>query len=490
MLLAARGFNVTMFDTHKVVGGRNAPLYVGHTRFDTGPTILVMKFILDLVFKESKRNSDDYLKFTRLHPMYRLQYGPDKYIDCYDVSQKEKMIEEMRRVFPKDVDAYSRYIEYERSRYDKVMPLLQRPFLGYHTMMYPDAIKSLPHITLGKSMHNLVGKYFGDPLAKISFSFQSKYLGMTPWECPAVLGILPYVEHAYGCWHTEGGMSEISNAMAKVFSEHGGQLKLGTPVQQLILDGRKVKGVRTAEGEHYFDEVVMNADFANSINKLVPNAEEILKSWKPSKIAKKSFSCSTFMYYVALDKFYPELQHHTISFADDYQNNMTTMGKGVITDDFTLYIRNATINDATLSPKGKSGLYIMIFVPNLISSKTDWGNAEVINTMKEKAIKHIATRCGIKDLRDHIEAEHIITPNMWRDNMNVYQGAIFSLSHSFFQMLSFRPRNKFHELDNLYLVGGSTHPGSGLPVIWESARITSKLVCDKYGIDYEKVRFA
>lgn len=492
MLLQSKGFDVTVLESANRIGGRNKAIQVGHTKFDVGPTILVMKFVLEQCFKDVNRDVHDYLKFHRLHPMYRLQFGPQKHIDVYDESEKEKMISELKRVMPDDVDNYSKYIEFERARNARVLPLIQQPFLNYTSVFSLDGIIALPVLTLATTLTGLMNKYFKNPLSKISFSFQSMYLGMNAWSTPAIFGILPYAEHAFGCYHVIGGLSEIPIAMEKVFKENGGTVRVGTPVKQLLLNGKQVTGVLTESGEELlFDEVVLNADFGYAVQKLIPNAEQILSNWKPSKIAKKEYSCSTFMYYVALDKYFPELEHHTISFADHYKESLDQMsGKSPVSsnpEDITIYIRNASMNDPTLSPQGKSGLYIMAFVPNMANEKREW-NEELIDHMKKVSLEHIATRCGV-DIRGHIEAEKIFTPQMWRDDMNVHAGAIFSLTHIITQMIFWRPKNKFDELDNMYIVGGSTMPGSGLPVIWESGRIASKLICDKYGVKYDKVRF-
>jgi phytoene desaturase len=181
MLLAARGFKVTLFEAAPNIGGRTTSIQVGHTKFDVGPTILMMKFVLEQCFKDANRDVNDYLKLMRLNPMYRLQFGPDRAINCYDVSEKDKMISEMKRIFPTDAEAYSKYIDYESKRYEKLMPLLQKPYHGYKSLINMDSIKALPYITIGKSLHGLLGEFYQDPLAKISFSFQSKYLGMSPW---------------------------------------------------------------------------------------------------------------------------------------------------------------------------------------------------------------------------------------------------------------------------------------------------------------------
>jgi len=290
----------------------------------------------------------------------------------------------------------------------------------------------------------------------------------------------------------EGGLSEIPRTMAMAAVENGATIKLGTPVKQLIIDSnKKVRGVKVLEGgkeenEYYFDEVVLNADIGYAVNNLIPNAEGLLRDWTPSKMAKKGFSCSTFMMYLALDKEYPNTLHHTISFADDYADNLKAISEGRLSQDLSIYVRNSCVNDKTVSPKGKSGIYVLAPVPNLINSqgKIDWNDENTVKRCREIVLSHLEKRVGMTDIRDHIEDELLIKPNQWQQEHNIYNGSVFSLSHNLMQMLTMRPRNKFHELDNLYLTGAHTHPGSGLPTIFESGRIVTDLICKKYGVPY------
>ncbi|KAG2388661.1 hypothetical protein C9374_000100 [Naegleria lovaniensis] len=383
MILSAKGFQVTLFEKSPIVGGRTSSLQVGHSKFDLGPTFLMMKFVLDKVFQDSGKNSSNYMKFQRLDPMYRLQFNKDKYMDCYDFSQRDKMIQELRRVVPEDVSGYERWSEWESKRYEHLIPLLQKSYSSHSDIVSMHSVKALPYMQFPKSLHEMLGDFYKNPLSKLSFSFQSKYLGMSPFTCPAYYGIIAFVEHAFGVYHVEGGLSEIPRTMAMAASENGTTLKLNTPVTELLIDqrSRTVKGVKVKENgqeenEYYFDEVVLNADFPYAVHQLIPNAENLLRQWKPSKIAKKKFSCSTFMMYLALDKEYPEIQHHTISFADDYSANLKAISEGYMTDDLSIYVRNSCVNDKTVSPKGKSGLYVLVPIPNLMDSqgKIDWTN--------------------------------------------------------------------------------------------------------------------
>ena len=186
------------------------------------------------------------------------------------------------------------------------------------------------------------------------------------------------------------------------------------------------------------------------------------------------------MLYLGLDKVY-DLPHHTVFFARDYRNNISDIFEAqALSDDLSFYVRNASVTDATLAPRGHSAVYVLVPVPNCKAS-IDW-SAEG-PAFRERVLDAMEQRGGMNGLRSHIKQEIMYTPETWRD-MNIQFGATFNLAHSINQMLYFRPRNKFEELDNCYLAGGGTHPGSGLPTIYESGRIAANMLSRKHGVEF------
>ena len=476
MLLAHRGFKVTLFEKEKSVGGRNAAIRQGGYTFDTGPTFLMMKFILDEVFEESGCEIDNYLQFTKLEPMYRLQFED---LRIEPTTDRKAMLGQLEEKFPGNREGYERFMAGEKQRFDAMYPCLQKDYSSLLQYLSADLLKALPHLSLGRSLLDVLGTYFKEDKLKLSFTFQSKYLGMSAWECPGAFAILPYVEHAHGIYHVTGGLSEISEAMAKVAVEKGVELRLDTPVKQLILDGRKACGVELDNGEKILaDEVVINADFGYAMNHLVPKG--VLKKYSPKKIEKSEFSCSTFMLYLGLDKVY-DLPHHTIYFANDYKANIADIFQHKrLSRDLSFYVRNASINDPTLAPVGHSAIYVLVPVPNN-SSGLDWEKEK--GAFRDLVIQAMEQRACMTGLSDHIREEIVYTPDTWQES-GVHLGATFNLSHTLSQMLYFRPHNKFEELDHCYLVGGGTHPGSGLPTIYESGRIAANLICRAHGVPF------
>jgi phytoene desaturase len=287
------------------------------------------------------------------------------------------------------------------------------------------------------------------------------------------------VEHAFGVYHVMGGLSEISGAMAKICRELGVQLRPGTPVKQLLLEGRRVRGVELRNGEKVFgDETVLNADFGYAMKNLVPPG--VLKKYSAENMNRREFSCSTFMLHLGLDKVF-DMPHHTIFFAGDYQGNIRDIfERKVLSEDISFYVRNASVTDPSLAPPGHSSVYVLVPVPNQ-TAKIDWGREQQV--FRERVLQAIEKRADMKNLTSHIREEVVFTPDTWQ-SMNIQFGATFNLAHALRQMLYFRPHNQFEELDNCYLVGGGTHPGSGLPTIYESGRIAANLIARRHGVPF------
>jgi phytoene desaturase len=477
MLLSQRGVKVQLFEKQKVIGGRNAELVLGDYHFDLGPTFLMMKFLLDELFEEAGRNSSSYLDFQLLDPMYRLNF-PDK--SMLARSRPADMRAEIERVFPGEGASLDRFLSRESIRFKKLYPCLQKAYGSAFSLFSPTLLAAVPHIAPGRSMHDVLAGYFRSEELRLAFTFQSKYLGMSPWDCPGLFTMIPYTEHAHGIYHVRGGLCRISEALAKVACEEGAEIHTSSPVRRVLLKNRQACGVELESGEKIeADDVVINADFGHAMSTLFDAGS--LRKHAPESVKRRSYSCSTFMMYLGLDRIY-DAEHHMIVFARDYQKNLSDIThRKIASEDISVYIRNAAVNDNSTAPRGHSALYILVPVPNNTSG-LDW--SELKHVYRARVMQLLQERTPYRDLEKHIRQEAIITPEDWEKKSSVFLGATFNMGHNWSQMLFLRPHNQFEEFSNCYLVGGGTHPGSGLPTIFESARISSNLICEKYRIPY------
>lgn len=473
MLLASKGYDVNIFEKQDYIGGRNSQLKVGDFSFDLGPTFFLMKDILEEIFTETGRNLKDYVNLMEINPMYRLKFSEKKEFYPHSLEKGEEMKEEIQRVFPGEHENYIKFIEREEIKFQRLLPCLQVPYDSFLDFLKPNFLKSLPYLDAHKSIYNILSEYFTDEDLKLSFTFQAKYIGMSPWEAPGTFSIISYLEHKFGVYHVEGGLNKLSSAMGKVIEEEGGKISLSDPVKEILFDGRKAIGVLLEEGQKVFgDHIIMNADFAHGIKNLIPKS--LKDKYNDARLQNKKYSCSTFMLYIGLNKIYDTLPHHNIIFAKDYKGNVEDMSrKKIISEDFSFYVQNPSVIDSTLAPEGKSALYILVPVPNNKSS-IDWEKEKT--DYKDKILDALEKKGDFRNIREYIEVEKIITPKDWETERDVYLGATFNLGHQVSQMLVFRPHNKLEGYENFYIVGGGTHPGSGLPTIYESGRIVSKII--------------
>jgi len=504
MLLKASGVDVTLVERLDRVGGRcstlvgSGPGEPGNRlsprssepgtrnpapgyRFDMGPTFFLYPRILEEVFEACGEDLHDHVELRRLDPQYDLVFegdGDRPTTTLHATPDVARMREQIAKLAPADAEHFPRFLAENREKFEAFRPILQRPWLKWTDLLSPSMAKMLPLVRPWASVDGDLKRYFADPRVRLAFSFQSKYLGMSPFNCPSLFTILSYLEYDYGVWHPVGGCGAVSEAMAEVAVDMGVDLRLGEAVDEVLFDGRKAVGVRTPRGDLRADAVVVNADFAQAMHTLVP--DRLRRKYSDRRLAKKKYSCSTFMLYLGIEGRYDHLAHHTIFLAGDYTQNLREIERDhVLSANPSLYVQNASVTDDTLAPDGHSTLYVLAPVTHQ-HGNVDWERDR--DAFRGRVIDQLR-KLGIEDLEDRIRYEQVFTPAHWQREMQVYRGATFNLAHNLTQMLHLRPRNRFEEFENMYIAGGGTHPGSGLPVIYEGARISARLACEDLGVE-------
>jgi len=475
MQLAYAGADVTVLERRDGVGGRTSAILKDGFRFDCGPTFFLYPRILQEIFRSVGYELSDELPMKRLDPQYRLTFAAGGQLDC--TADMAEMDRQIAAISPADVGKLRRYMDDNRIKLQRFRPILERPFSSVIDLMRPALLAAAPHLNPQRSLGAELARYFSDPRLVIAFAFQSKYLGMSPFQCPSLFSILSFLEYEYGVHHPIGGCSRVSERMAELARNLGVDVRLGEGVTKLKLRGRRVVGAETAAGSYDCDALVINADFAEAMKRLIP--DNLRRRWNDRGLASKRYSCSTYMLYLGIAGRYDDLPHHNIHISSDYAKNLAEIEtQHVLSDDPSFYVQNAGVTDDTLAPPRHSTLYVLVPVshqhPNI-----NWRSAAA--PFRERVLDKLA-QIGLSDIRDRIRVEHQITPDDWNHDHHIYRGATFNLAHNLGQMLHRRPRNRFEELDGVYLVGGGTHPGSGLPVIYESSRITSRLLLGDLGL--------
>jgi phytoene desaturase len=475
MLLAQAGLRVTVLERQPQVGGRTTTLAANGFRFDLGPTFFLYPQVLEATFTAVGRNLWHELEFTRLDPQYSLIFGAGG--ELHATPDFNRMEQAIAALCPADAASFRRFMGDNRFKLQQFKPCLESPFLGWRDLFSARMMKLLPTLRPWLSLDQELGSYFGDPRIRLAFSFQSKYLGMSPYRCPSLFSILSYLEYEHGVYHPMGGCGAVTDRMARIAREMGVNILLGEEAEAILFEGRRAVGVRTARGTYPADALVVNADFARAMTRLVPDG--LRRSWKDRRITRKRFSCSTFMLYLGIEGRYDHLAHHTIYLDEDYVRNLQEIEDlHVLSETPSFYVQNACVTDPSLAPPGMSTLYVLVPVTHQ-HPNVDWSRQRA--RFRALTLACLA-KVGIKDLERRIRFEHMITPADWDLDYEIHRGATFNLAHNLSQMLHLRPRNRFEDLEAVYLVGGGTHPGSGLPVIFESARITSRLLVEDLGL--------
>jgi phytoene desaturase len=474
-LLAKAGIRVTVLERLPHIGGRTSTFVHNGFRFDRGPTFFHYPQVLEKIFASLGYNLWHELNLVRLDPMYRLVFGSGGEIRATSVFRK--MEAAIAALNASDAAKFQRFLLDNRRKMDCFRPFLESPFNTWRDIFRSNILRLLPTLKPWRSLDQELKRYFADPRVRLAFSFQSKYLGMSPQQCPSLFTILAFLEYEYGIYHPIGGCGAITMALARIARQLGASIHINEPVVEICFEKRRAVAVRTAVAQYKANAIVLNSDFAHTMKRFVP--DRLRRRWRDEQLAKKSMSCSAFMLYIGLRGIYDHLPHHTIYVAKNYNKNMNEIGSShMLSTDPSFYVQNACITDSTLAPEGKSTLYVMVPVTHK-SPKVNW---ESERSRYRDLILNKLAELGAPDIHSRIECEQLFTPADWETHFELYKGALFGLSHIWSQMLHLRPHNRFEELDRVYLVGSNTHPGSGLPVIFQSAQISSQLLLEDLGV--------
>ena len=321
----------------------------------------------------------------------------------------------------------------------------------------------------------LVKRYFKNKNLQKAFSFQNIYVGQNPYKAPALFAMLPAAELTEGSLFPAGGMFSITEKMMSLATEAGAQFIYSTPVAKIQTDGDHVNGIVLQNGQTVTaDLVIANADLPYVYRELLPDKR------KSKRIENLRYSCSAIVIHWGLDKVYPQFSHHNVFLSDDYENNLDKIFKDQsISDHPSFYVHAPVRSDPKAAPAGQDS--ISIIIPSGHYSEQNDHNW---NELKNKARQSVITRLkqiGMTDIEEHIKFEICYLPQTWKNIFNLSKGATFgSLGHNIFQMGYFRPHNRHNRYKNLYFAGGSTHPGSGIPLVLLSAQLTSERIIKEF----------
>ncbi len=470
--LAARGHDVELFERRDQLGGRAYVYEVNGFKFDGGPTVITAPFMFDELWATAGKRREDYIDFVLCEPFYRIF---DHEGHSFDYSGDEAvLLEQIERWNPRDTEGYRQFLATTKPIFEKgFLELADKPFLHWGDMLKvaPDLLGMQAY----KSVYAYVSQYIEHDFLRRCFSFHPLLIGGNPFDAPSIYTMIHYLERAWGIHYVRGGTGALVAAMGKLFQELGGKIHLDAPVAEILVERRRVKGLRLETGALYTaDAVVSNADVAFTYRNLIPASHRHRNVNR--KLERMKYGMSLFVIYFGTDRRYTDtpLAHHNILLSERYKGLLTDIfEKKVLADDFSLYLHMPSRTDPSQAPLGCEAFYVLSPVPHL-GAGIDWKTAA--KPYRDAIMGFLEDRY-LPDLSQHIIAEHYIDPLHFQDELNSYLGAAFSFQPTLRQSAWFRPHNRSEDFDNLYFVGAGTHPGAGLPGVLSSAIIAEQLIC-------------
>lgn len=469
--LGVRGYRVTVVDRLDQPGGRARVFRENGFTFDAGPTVVTAPFLFEELWQLCGRDMADDIDLRPVTPFYRIRFDDGTLFDY--TGDPEAMRREVARFSPDDVAGYERFVAKSQEIFGVGFEALAHvPFTKLRDMLR--IIPAMMKLESHRTVYGLVSKYVKHPKLRQVLSFHPLLVGGNPFNVTSIYTLIAYLERKWGVHYAMGGTGALVQGLTGLIDGLGGTLRLGEEVQRITLDGARATGVELASGEVLpADLVISNADVAWTYRHLLPEAAR--KKWTNARIERLRYSMSLFVWYFGTNRTYDDVAHHTILLGPRYQALLADIFESkTLAKDFSLYLHRPTATDPSMAPEGCDAFYVLSPVPHN-DSGVDWSaQAEPYR----RAVSQYLSESLLPGLEDHLAASVLLTPQGFRDDYLSFKGAAFSIEPVLTQSAYFRPHNRSEDVDNLYFVGGGTHPGAGMPGVLSTARVLDTLVPD------------
>ncbi len=464
--LARRGYRVRVFEKGPRPGGRCGRLLVdGHT-FDTGPTLYLMPRVFEETFSDLGQSVPDHIGLLPLDPTYRVSFHDGSWLDL--TPNLVHMRDQLESLEPGSFQQYLRFLAAGYECHEtSLKDFVGRNFLGLLDYFSPANIPRMLRVKALTSHHDFTARHFRDPRLRAAFSFQNMYLGLSPYDAMATYALLQYTELAEGVWYPKGGLYRVVEALVAIAERLGVEFRYETPVTEIGVDTDRVTSLRLGTGEAFpADLVVANAELPYVYGELLPDGRAA------AKLSAKRYTSSALMFYWGLRGPRPtELLHHNVFVAEHrYRESFDRIFEDLdLPDEPSFYICAPSRTEPDSAPAEGDSLTVLVPVGRLNHERPqDW---EALRARARDAVLRRLARLGLGDLASRIVFERTFGPPEYEAELNLPYGAAFGLSHNFGQVGYLRPHNRHPRYGNLYFVGASTHPGTGLPLVLLSARL-------------------
>ena len=470
--LAKQGLHVTIVEKNQRPGGRCDHFKREGHSFDTGPTLLVMPLLYEAEFASMGVCMRDVLDLQRVDPTYHLVFDNGSQLAL--TSDLKSMQEQLEAREPGSFQGYLRYLAEGSRHYNLgVEKLVYKDFRRASDFFTPANAPLLYQVKPLVNHYANMSAYFDDPHLKAAFTFQDVYMGLSPFEAPATFSMMSYTELAHGVWYPRGGMYQVVEALVSLARSAGVDFLFNAAVEAIVIKGERSQGIVLADGTQLEADIVLaNADLPYVYQNLLP------KDHLTSSFSHKRFSCSAISFFWGVDQVYPALGPHTLFLADDYRANFVSIDRDLdLPANPSLYVHAPARLDPTMAPAGQDTITAVVPVGHMSENgEQDW--PQLCKEARQHVFRRLAT-LGVTDLEAHIKFETTFSPLSWRKRYNLVKGATHGLCHNLTQLGYFRPANQHPRYKNLYFVGASTRPGTGLPTAMISGRLVAERIMDE-----------
>jgi phytoene desaturase len=474
--LAGAGHRVTLLEKNALPGGKLNLLEADGFRFDTGPSLITMPGVLASTFKAAGRRMQDYLTIEPLDPICRYNWPDGSRLDISP--NLPRLAQAVGAFSPGDLTGLFNFLAHGRVLFERAGPIFLLRGRPRVRDLFSRRGLDAARIDAQVSLDRVVRRYFRDSRLVQLFDRYATYNGSSPYEAPGTLAMIQYIELAGGGWYIKGGIYRLVEALMEVACELGVDFRPDCEVAEIVVDdcgarsGARATGVRLRDGSVVMaDHVIVNADPMHAYTSLLPSTYRDKALVR--HMERLEPSSSAFVLLLGVRGNYPQLAHHNIFFSRDYRAEFEAIfRRREPAPKPTIYVANTSRTDPTQAPPGCMSLFVMVNAPALtLDAKWD--------AWKEPYRDRVIARLeegGLSDLRERIIFEQAITPQDLQDKYNAWRGSIYGLSSNSRQTAFLRPPNRAPGVDNLSFVGGSVHPGGGIPLVLLSARLVARQI--------------
>ena len=478
--LQAAGVSTVVFEARDKPGGRAYVYEQDGFTFDAGPTVITAPHCIEELFQVAGRDMDRYVELLPVHPFYRLAWDDG---DSFDYTgDGDDMLAQIQARNPRDAEGYQRFVHYTKDVFAKgYEELAATPFLRFRDMV--KVAPQLAKLRADRSVYSTVARFVKDEHVRQALSFHSLLVGGNPFETSAIYTLIHYLERKWGVFFPRGGTGALVRGLVQLYEELGGEIRLSTPVRGIRVETGTEGSIHwvssDARESEPFSAVVSNADLHHTYSKLYADNTDAKRMTK--KLERADWSMSLFVLYFGTKRTY-DIAHHTVVFGPRYKELLKDIFHGsTLPDDFSLYLHAPTVTDPSLAPEGCGTFYVLSPVPHLGNAPIDWNKAapEYANRILGSLERHMP------NLRQEVVTKCWFTPQDFVTELSAYNGSAFSVAPKLTQSAWFRPHNRDPKIPGLYITGAGTHPGAGLPGVINSAKATTQLVLEDFGIRSE-----